>query len=96
MVLCEDSIGGVAVATVTQALTSNPMSTLNPGSSHDLSSCKFYQFSVTILSAVPLLTKDLMFTCIFKYLAIDLSWTDAMLTGAIVPLDKWKKEMSQL
>ena len=28
---------------------------------------------------------------IFKYLVIDLSWRDATSTGAIIPLDKWKK-----
>ena len=39
---------------------------------------------------VPFLTRDMLFLCLCKYLAIDLSWKDAMLAGAVIPLDKWK------
>ncbi|ERE83540.1 arylacetamide deacetylase-like 4-like isoform 1 [Cricetulus griseus] len=40
---------------------------------------------------VPFLTRDLMISLICKYLDIDLSWKDVMLTGACVSLNAWKK-----
>ncbi|XP_005404003.1 PREDICTED: arylacetamide deacetylase-like 4 [Chinchilla lanigera] len=40
---------------------------------------------------VPFLTRDFMLMCICRYMAIDLSWKDAMLNGACIPPETWKK-----
>lgn len=40
---------------------------------------------------VPMITRDLIITFLCRYLSIDLAWKNAMLTGACVPLDVWKK-----
>ncbi|XP_057641278.1 arylacetamide deacetylase-like 4 family member 1 [Chionomys nivalis] len=38
----------------------------------------------------PFLPRKFLMTCACKYLAIDLSWMDAMLKGINIPLDYWK------
>uniref|UniRef100_A0A8C8TYW0 Alpha/beta hydrolase fold-3 domain-containing protein n=1 Tax=Peromyscus maniculatus bairdii TaxID=230844 RepID=A0A8C8TYW0_PERMB len=93
VVLCGESIGGWAVANVMQILPSIP-------SLPQIQAQVLIQPLVNLINFqlpshqqsknVPILTRDtlLMFMC--KYLAIDLSWKDAMLSGAVIPLDKWK------
>ncbi|XP_005353811.1 arylacetamide deacetylase-like 4 [Microtus ochrogaster] len=39
----------------------------------------------------PFLPRKFLMTCACKYLAIDLSWMDAMLKGTNIPPDYWKK-----
>ncbi|XP_038191222.1 arylacetamide deacetylase-like 4 [Arvicola amphibius] len=39
----------------------------------------------------PFLPRKFLMTCACKYLAIDLSWMDAMLKGTFIPPDYWKK-----
>ncbi|CAH7443691.1 arylacetamide deacetylase-like 4 [Phodopus roborovskii] len=94
VVLCGESIGGWAVATSIQVLVSSP----------SLPQIRAQVLITPVIQAinfrlpshqqnknVPFLTRDIMFMCLCKYLAIDISWKDAMLTGAVIPLDKWKK-----
>ncbi|GAB1289210.1 AADACL4 family member 2 [Apodemus speciosus] len=42
-------------------------------------------------SDAPFLTRKFLMTCACKYLAIDMSWIDAMLKGTFIPPDNWKK-----
>ncbi|XP_028641852.1 arylacetamide deacetylase-like 4 isoform X2 [Grammomys surdaster] len=94
VVLCGDSLGGWAVAIVSQVLTSIP--TL-PRIQTQVLICpilnliNFQLPSYQQSKNVPFLTRDILLMFMCKYLAIDLSWTDAMSTGAIIPLVKWKK-----
>nr|XP_042128625.1 LOW QUALITY PROTEIN: arylacetamide deacetylase-like 4 [Peromyscus maniculatus bairdii] len=94
VVLCGESIGGWAVATVIQVLVSSP----------NLPKVRAQVLITPILQAinlclpshqqsknVPFLTRDMMIMALCKYLDIDLSWKDAISTGAIVPPDNWKK-----
>ncbi|XP_052031846.1 arylacetamide deacetylase-like 4 family member 1 [Apodemus sylvaticus] len=94
VVLCGDSIGGWAVVMITQILTSIqclPQIQAQVPIHPIVNFINFQLPSYQQHKSVPLVTKDLIFTCICKYLAIDLSWRDAMSTGVIIPLDKWKK-----
>ncbi|XP_027253937.1 arylacetamide deacetylase-like 4 isoform X3 [Cricetulus griseus] len=94
VVLCGESIGGWAVAIVTQALTCIPSL---PQIKAQILICPLVNFINFQLPShqqnknVPLLTRDFMFMCMCKYLVIDPSWKDAILTGSAIPLDKWKK-----
>ncbi|XP_059112256.1 arylacetamide deacetylase-like 4 isoform X2 [Peromyscus eremicus] len=94
VVLCGESIGAWAVANVMQILPSIP-------SLPQIQAQVLIQPIVNLINFqlpshqqnknVPFLTRDMMFNCMLKYLTIDLSWKDAMLTGAVIPLEKWKK-----
>lgn len=42
-------------------------------------------------SRIPFLTQKLMITSVFKYLLIDFSWWDAIVSGAFIPPKVWKK-----
>nr|XP_034359889.1 arylacetamide deacetylase-like 4 isoform X2 [Arvicanthis niloticus] len=94
VVLCGDSIGGWAVGSIAQVLTSIPNL---PRIQTQVLICpvlhliNFQLPSYHQSKNVPFLTRDILFLCMCKYLAIDISWKDAMLTGAIIPLVKWKK-----
>ncbi|XP_005353812.1 arylacetamide deacetylase-like 4 [Microtus ochrogaster] len=94
VVFCGDSIGAGAVALITQALVGR----------EDLPKIRAQVLIYPILQTlflqspshlqnanVPFLTKDFMMTCVTRYLAIDASWKDAMLTGAWMPPSAWKK-----
>ncbi|CAO2589960.1 Arylacetamide deacetylase-like 4 family member 1 [Lemmus lemmus] len=94
VVVCGDSIGAAAVALITQALVGR----------EDLPKIRAQVLMYPILQAfhfqspsnlqnanIPFLTKDFMMTCVSRYLAIDPSWKDAMLTGACMPPSAWKK-----
>ncbi|XP_035294766.1 arylacetamide deacetylase-like 4 isoform X2 [Cricetulus griseus] len=94
VVLCGDSVGAWVMAAVIQALTSFPslpQVTAQVLIYPILNLINFQLPSHQQNKNVPFLTRDFMFMCICKYLVIDPSWKDAMLTGAAIPLDKWKK-----
>ncbi|XP_005368498.1 arylacetamide deacetylase-like 4 [Microtus ochrogaster] len=94
VVLCGESIGGWAVATVMQVLTrilSLPQVQAQVLIQPILNFVNFQLPSYQQSKNVPFLTRDMLFLCLCKYLAIYLSWKDAMLAGAVIPLDKWKK-----
>ncbi|KAL1776527.1 arylacetamide deacetylase-like 4 isoform X2 [Sigmodon hispidus] len=94
LVLCGESIGGWAVANVIQVLVSTPTLPRIQAQVLIQPILNFINFQLPSHQQsqyVPFLTRDIMFTCICKYLDIDLSWKDAILTGAVIPLDKWKK-----
>ncbi|ERE83535.1 arylacetamide deacetylase-like 4-like protein [Cricetulus griseus] len=94
VVLCGDSIGAAAVAIVTQNLVGRAdlpkiraQVLLYP-----VLQALYFQFPSNLQNAnVPFLTKDFMMTCVCKYMSIDPSWKDAMLTGACMPPSTWKK-----
>ncbi|XP_051027051.1 arylacetamide deacetylase-like 4 family member 1 [Acomys russatus] len=94
VVICGESLGGTAAAVVTQTLLGRP----------DLPPIRAQVLIYPILQAInlqlpshlqnqniPLLTTYIMFKFMFRYLAIDSSWKDAILTGANVPPDTWMK-----
>uniref|UniRef100_A0A8C6IAL2 AADACL4 family member 3 n=1 Tax=Mus spicilegus TaxID=10103 RepID=A0A8C6IAL2_MUSSI len=94
VVISGESIGGWTVATVTQALVSQAILPqiraqvlITPG----LQVINFQLPSHQQKQNVPLLTRDLVITFVCRYLSIDLSWKNAIVTGAFVPLDTWKK-----
>ncbi|XP_028641846.1 arylacetamide deacetylase-like 4 [Grammomys surdaster] len=94
VVLCGESIGGWAAASINQILVSTPsvpriraQVLITP----ILQAINFLLPSHQQNKNIPFLTKDLMIKYLCKYLAIDLSWRDSMLTGAVIPLEKWKK-----
>ncbi|CAO2589964.1 Arylacetamide deacetylase-like 4 [Lemmus lemmus] len=94
VVLCGESMGAWVVATIVQVLLRSPslpkiraQILITPV----IQAINFRLPSHQKNKNVPFLTRELMIFCICKYLAIDLSWKDAMLTGAVIPLDKWKK-----
>ncbi|XP_031232844.1 arylacetamide deacetylase-like 4 isoform X2 [Mastomys coucha] len=94
VVLCGDSIGGWAVATITQILNSIPNL---PQIQTQVLICPILNFISFQLPShqqsknVPFLTRDILLKWTCKYLAIDISWRHAMSAGAVIPLDKWKK-----
>ncbi|KAL1776785.1 arylacetamide deacetylase-like 4 [Sigmodon hispidus] len=94
VVVCGDSIGGAAAVIVTQNLVGR----------EDLPKIRaqvlmypvlqtmFFQSPSNLQNAnIPFLTKDFMMTCFCRYLSIDPSWKDAILTGATMPQSVWKK-----
>ncbi|XP_008848172.1 arylacetamide deacetylase-like 4 isoform X2 [Nannospalax galili] len=94
VVICGESVGGWAVAIVTQALIS--MSSLPQIRAQVLISPITQAINFNLPSHqqyrnIPFLTRDLMSTCICKYLVIDPSWREAMLKGVCIPPDVWKK-----
>ncbi|KAL6086169.1 hypothetical protein STEG23_013444 [Scotinomys teguina] len=94
VVLCGESIGGWAVATVVQVLVSNP--SLPQVRAQVLITPVIQAINLRLPSHqqsqnVPFLTRDIMVMTLCKYMAIDLSWKDVMLTGAFISLDNWKK-----
>ncbi|KAL1776667.1 arylacetamide deacetylase-like 4 [Sigmodon hispidus] len=94
VVLCGESIGGWVVTIITQVLVNNP--SLPRVRTQVLITPITQAINLRLPSHqqnknVPFLTREIMITSLCQYLAIDLSWKDAMLTGAVIPLDKWKK-----
>ncbi|XP_051029656.1 arylacetamide deacetylase-like 4 family member 1 [Phodopus roborovskii] len=94
VVICGESIGGSAAATIIQIVLGRP----------DLPQIRAQVLIYPILQTinfqlpshlqnqnVPFLTRDFMITCILKYFIIDPSWKDAILTGAYIPPDTWMK-----
>lgn len=94
VVLCGESFGAWLAVSVAQTLVSTPrlpqiraQVLITPV----LQGINFLLPSIQQNKNIPFLTKDLMVTLVCKYMVIDLSWKDSMLTGAAIPLDKWKK-----
>ncbi|XP_027803259.2 arylacetamide deacetylase-like 4 [Marmota flaviventris] len=94
VVACGDSIGGMIVAIITQTLVGRT----------DLPQLRAQVLVYPVIQAinlqlpsfqqnqnVPFLSVQLMMTCVCSYLAIDLSWKDAILKGACIPRDFWNK-----
>uniref|UniRef100_A0A8C6RPR1 Arylacetamide deacetylase like 4 n=1 Tax=Nannospalax galili TaxID=1026970 RepID=A0A8C6RPR1_NANGA len=94
VVACGESVGAGAAAIVMQSLLSRPdlpqicaQVLITPG----MQLISFHLPSHQQNQNVPFLTRDLMMLGICKYLAIDLSWREALLKGTCVPPDTWKK-----
>jgi arylacetamide deacetylase-like 3/4 len=94
VVLCGESIGGGAVAFITQALVGR----------QDLPQIRAQVLIYPIVQVInfqlpsmvqnqnaPFLNRDFLVTCVCKYLSIDLSWKDAMLKGTCISEDAWEK-----
>uniref|UniRef100_A0A452RZ80 Arylacetamide deacetylase like 4 n=1 Tax=Ursus americanus TaxID=9643 RepID=A0A452RZ80_URSAM len=94
VVICGDSIGGGYVACVTQALVGRS----------DLPQIRAQVliYAVTQLinfqlpsywqnRNVPFLSQEFMMMCMFKYMVIDVHWWDAILNGAFILPEVWKK-----
>ncbi|XP_013359593.1 PREDICTED: arylacetamide deacetylase-like 4 [Chinchilla lanigera] len=94
VVLCGDSIGGVVVAQVTQALVGQ----------EDLAQIRAQVMIYPIIQginfqlpssqqkkSVPFFTWDLLLMFVCRYMAIDLYWRDAMLKGTFIPPETWMK-----
>ncbi|GAB1289213.1 AADACL4 family member 3 [Apodemus speciosus] len=93
VVISGESVGGWTVATVIQDLISQatlPKIRAQVLISPILQGINFQLPSYQQNQNVPLITKDLMITLICRYLSIDISWKNAILTGACVSLDTWK------
>ncbi|XP_055471279.1 arylacetamide deacetylase-like 4 family member 1 [Psammomys obesus] len=94
VVVSGESIGAGAAAVIAQILLDRQdlpqfraQVLINPviqGVNFQLPSYQQYQNS-------PFLSRKFLMTCVCKYLAIDLSWIDAMLKGTFIPPDSWKK-----
>ncbi|XP_052031703.1 arylacetamide deacetylase-like 4 [Apodemus sylvaticus] len=94
VVACGESIGGGAVALVTQALLNFP--SLPHICAQVLITPVMQVINFRLPSHqqnqnVPFLTKDILMTVVCKYLDIDLSWKDALFNGTYMPPDTWKK-----
>ncbi|XP_055471050.1 arylacetamide deacetylase-like 4 family member 1 [Psammomys obesus] len=94
VVLCGESIGGTAVAVILQTFLGRP----------DLPQIRAQILIYPVLQLVnlqlpshlqnqntPFLTRNLYLNCLYRYLNIDSSWRDALLTGAFIPPDIWMK-----
>ncbi|XP_008052469.1 arylacetamide deacetylase-like 4, partial [Carlito syrichta] len=94
VVICGESIGGWVAAFVTQTLLGR--SDL-PRIRAQVLICPVIQgFSMQLPSFqqnqnVPFLSRKFMVTCMCNYFAIDRSWREAILNGAHVPPDVWRK-----
>uniref|UniRef100_A0A8D2GZV4 Arylacetamide deacetylase-like 4 n=1 Tax=Urocitellus parryii TaxID=9999 RepID=A0A8D2GZV4_UROPR len=99
VVACGESFGGGAVALITQILVGRT----------DLPQIRAQVLIYPVMQAinlqlpsfqqnqnVPFLSLQFMMTCVCSYLAIDLSWKDAMMKGACIPRDFWKKHRKWL
>ncbi|XP_062961774.1 arylacetamide deacetylase-like 4 [Cynocephalus volans] len=94
VVACGDSAGGWVAATITQTLVGRS----------DLPRIRAQVMIYPIVQAVnlqlpsyqqnqnvPFFSQKLILTCLCNYLAIDESWKEAILNGAYIPPDAWRK-----
>ncbi|XP_055471053.1 arylacetamide deacetylase-like 4 family member 1, partial [Psammomys obesus] len=94
VVLCGDSMGGTIVAVILQTFLGRP----------DLPQIRAQILIYPVLQLVnlqlpshlqnhnvPFITRNLLLNCIYRYLNIDSSWRDALLTGTFIPPDIWMK-----
>ncbi|XP_004648008.1 arylacetamide deacetylase-like 4 [Octodon degus] len=94
VVLCGESAGGAAVAQITQALVGQkdlPQIRAQVLIYPIIQMVNFQLPSTQQHKNVPFLPLDFMMMCICKYMAIDPSWKDALITGACIPQETWKK-----
>ncbi|KAM4872888.1 arylacetamide deacetylase-like 4 family member 1 [Thomomys bottae] len=94
VVVSGDSIGGSAVAFVTQALvgrTDIPKLRAQILIYPVVQGINFQLPSFQKNRNVPFLTRDFMMLCVCQYLRIDSSWKDALLKGACIPAHIWEK-----
>ncbi|XP_013359603.1 PREDICTED: arylacetamide deacetylase-like 4 [Chinchilla lanigera] len=94
VVVCGESLGGGVVAQVTQALvgcTDLPKIRAQILIYPVVQCINFQLPSTQQKQNIPFLTRDFMMLCICKYMAIDLSWKDAILDGAYIPPETWMK-----
>nr|XP_003471462.1 arylacetamide deacetylase-like 4 [Cavia porcellus] len=94
VLVCGESVGGGAAALVTQALVGHKdlpqiraqvlIYPVIQGNNFQLPSTQQNQ-------NIPFLNLDFLITCICKYMAIDISWKDAMLKGYCIPPETWEK-----
>ncbi|XP_008563296.1 PREDICTED: arylacetamide deacetylase-like 4, partial [Galeopterus variegatus] len=94
VVTCGDSAGGWVAALITQTLVGRS----------DLPRIRAQVMMYPIVQAVnlqlpsyqqnqnvPFFSQKFMLTCLCSYLAIDESWKEAILNGAYIPPDAWRK-----
>ncbi|CAH7443613.1 arylacetamide deacetylase-like 4 family member 1 [Phodopus roborovskii] len=94
VVVSGESVGGLGASAVTQALLGR----------QDLPRFRAQVLIYPVLQEInfqlpsyqqnqnsPFLSRKFLMTCVCKYLAIDLSWMDAMVKGTVIPPDYWKK-----
>ncbi|XP_003471457.1 arylacetamide deacetylase-like 4 [Cavia porcellus] len=94
VVICGESIGGGAAAHVTQALVGHkdlPQIWAQVLIYPLIQAINFQLPSAQQNQNIPFLTWDFLIMCICRYMAIDLSWKDAILKGAFIPPETWKK-----
>ncbi|XP_075801898.1 arylacetamide deacetylase-like 4 [Microtus pennsylvanicus] len=94
VVVCGESVGGGAVAIVTQGLLNFPSLPKICAQVLITPVTQIINFRLPSHQQnqnVPFLTKDLLMTSVCKYLDIDLSWKDAVASGTRVPPDTWEK-----
>ncbi|XP_053431500.1 arylacetamide deacetylase-like 4 [Nycticebus coucang] len=94
VVLCGESVGGGAVAFIAQTLVG--ISDLPRIRAQVLIYPVVQVINLHLPSTeqnrfVPFLSQDFVMTAICNYLAIDTSWKEAILTGAFIPPDTWRK-----
>nr|XP_003471243.1 arylacetamide deacetylase-like 4 [Cavia porcellus] len=94
VVVCGDSIGGGVAIQIIQTLLSHkdlpriraqvliyPITQLT----------NFQLPSSQQNRNIPFLTEELLMMCVCRYMAIDISWKDAILKGAFLPPETWEK-----
>lgn len=94
VVVCGESIGGGAVAIVTQTLLNFPSLPKICAQVLITPVTQIINFRLPSHQQnqnVPFLTKDILMTSVCKFMDIDLSWKDAIASGTSVPPDTWKK-----
>ncbi|XP_003471459.1 arylacetamide deacetylase-like 4 [Cavia porcellus] len=94
VVVCGESIGGGLVAQITQALVGRTDLPKIQAQIliYPVVQCINFQLPSTHQNHnIPFLTWDFLIMCICKYMSIDLSWKDAILKGAFIPPETWKK-----
>ncbi|KAM5161785.1 arylacetamide deacetylase-like 4 [Callospermophilus lateralis] len=99
VVACGESVGGMIVAVITQTLlgrTDLPQIRAQVLVYPGIQAINLQLPSFRQNQNVPFLSLQLMMTCVCSYLAIDLSWKDAMLKGACIPRDFWNKHRKWL
>ncbi|KAL1776475.1 arylacetamide deacetylase-like 4 [Sigmodon hispidus] len=94
VVICGESIGGTVAAIISQTLLGRedlPRIRAQILIYPALQTINFQLPSHLQNQNVPFLTREFMSTCITRYFSIDISWKDAILTGAHIPRDTWMK-----
>ncbi|KAM6174136.1 arylacetamide deacetylase-like 4 [Erethizon dorsatum] len=94
VVVCGESAGGWIAVQITQALVGQndlPQIRAQVLIYPVIQAVNFQLPSIQQNQNVPFLTWDFLIMCICKYMAIDISWRDAMLKGTFIPPGTWKR-----